>query len=403
MNPKAIRLAESLRTELLDNILPFWITRTQDEKNGGFYGQVTFDGTRVPDAPKGAVLNTRILWTFSAAYRVFKRPEYLEMATRARDYVLDRFIDRDYGGIYWSLDHEGHPLDTKKQSYAIGFAIYGLSEYHRATGDERSLRAAIELFRSLEEHVHDPVNGGYFEAFGRDWSPIEDMRLSEKDENLSKTMNTHLHIIEPYTNLYRVWHDPLLGQRLRELLSIFAETIVDPETGHLGLFFDDAWNLQSNTVSFGHDIEASWLLHETALVLGDHDTLQRIEPLAKKIAQAAAEGLRPDGSMIYEFDRTTGRYDHDRHWWVQAETVVGYFNLYHHFGDETALERAVEAWQYIDAHFSLRPAGEWLWSIHGDGRVNTEGDRAGFWKCPYHNSRMCLELIGRTGIPVGGK
>ena len=401
MNPEAIQLAESLKIELCDHILPFWINRTVDESNGGFIGQVTSDGTTIPDAPKGAVLNTRILWAFSAAYRILKRSEYLEMVTRARDYVLEHFVDPRYGGIYWSLNADGQPLDMKKQSYAIGFAIYGLSEYHRATGDKAALDAAIDLFHALEEHAYDPENGGYYEALGRDWSRIEDMRLSEKDENLSKTMNTHLHIIEPYTNLYRVWPDARLEQRLKELLSVFSETIVDPESGHLGLFFDDAWNLQSNIVSYGHDIEASWLLHETALVLNDREILKRIEPLVVRIAGAAAEGLQPDGSMIYEYDRTKNRYDCDRHWWVQAETVVGYFNLYDHFGEKSALDRAISCWKYINDHLSIHPAGEWYWSILADGQINSDGDRAGFWKCPYHNSRMCLELIERTGISTG--
>ncbi|GHV00325.1 cellobiose 2-epimerase [Bacteroidia bacterium] len=386
---------DALRRELTGDILPFWMNRMVDAKNGGFLSRIACSGRPTEDAPKGAVLNARLLWTFAAAYRVLGGREYLDMATRARDYLLEHFIDGQYGGVYWSLDHTGRPLETKKQTYAIGFAIYGLSEYHRATGDGQSLRVAIDLFHAIERHAFDELYGGYVEALDRRWQPLEDMRLSEKDANLSKTMNTHLHIIEPYTNLYRVWKDPLLERRVRDLLSVFVDKIIQGD-GHLGLFFDERWQLQSNIVSYGHDIEASWLLHEASLELGDADWLQAVEPLVIKIADAAAQGIQADGSIIYEHDRTAGHYDRDRHWWPQAEAVVGYYNIYQHFGDRNALRRAMAAWQYIDRHMIDRTAGEWHWSILPDGSPNTREDKAGFWKCPYHNSRMALELIERT-------
>lgn len=386
-----------MRSELENNILPFWMNKMEDNEQGGFYGEITGNDELRPEASKGAILNARILWTFSAAYRLLKKPEYLKTATRAKRYLIDRFYDPEYGGIYWELDYKGNPLDTKKQIYAIGFAIYGLSEYARATGDAEALEYAQRLFEVIEQHSFDPVQNGYLEALTRDWQPIEDMRLSDKDENEKKTMNTHLHILEPYTNLYRIWKDERLERQLRNLIDVFITRILDPQTGHLNLFFEEDWTNKYRIYSYGHDIEASWLIHEAALVLGDETVLKRIEPLIVRIAQAADEGLNPDGSMIYENFLDKQKIDRELHWWVQAENVVGYINLYQHFGDESALDIAARCWEFIKAKLIDHEQGEWHWSILPDGTVNRKDDKAGFWKCPYHNGRMCMEVIERFG------
>lgn len=384
-----------MHSELENNILPFWMNKMEDNEEGGFYGQITGEDELKPEASKGAILNARILWTFSSAYRLLKKPEYLETATRAKRYLIDRFYDPQYGGIYWELDYKGNPLDTKKQIYAIGFAIYGLSEYARATGDEEALAYAQQLFDVIEQHSFDSEQNGYVEALTRDWQPIEDMRLSDKDENEKKTMNTHLHILEPYTNLYRVWKDERLERQLRNLIEVFITRILDPQTGHLNLFFEEDWTNKYHIVSYGHDIEASWLIHEAALVLGDPEVLKRIEPIIIRIAQAADEGLNPDGSMIYENFLDKQKIDRELHWWVQAENVVGHINLYQHFGDTEALDTAARCWEFIKTKLIDREQGEWHWSLLPDGTVNRRDDKAGFWKCPYHNGRMCMEVIER--------
>lgn len=397
MNQQINRLRNEMRSELENNILPFWMNKMEDNEQGGFYGEITGNDELRPEASKGAILNARILWTFSAAYRLLKKPEYLKTATRAKRYLIDRFYDPEYGGIYWELDYKGNPLDTKKQIYAIGFAIYGLSEYARATGDAEALEYAQRLFEVIEQHSFDPVQNGYLEALTRDWQPIEDMRLSDKDENEKKTMNTHLHILEPYTNLYRVWKDERLERQLRNLIDVFITRILDPQTGHLNLFFEEDWTNKYRIYSYGHDIEASWLIHEAALVLGDETVLKRIEPLIVRIAQAADEGLNPDGSMIYENFLDKQKIDRELHWWVQAENMVGHINLYQHFGDESALDIAARCWEFIKAKLIDHEQGEWHWSILPDGTVNRKDDKAGFWKCPYHNGRMCMEVIERFG------
>ena len=380
---------------LENNILPYWIRNMVDHQNGGFYGRITGNEQVMAEAEKGAVLNCRILWTFSAAYRLFGKKEYLELATRAKQYIIDHFYDKDFGGLYWSLDYKGQPLDAKKQIYALGFAIYGLSEYYRATKDAEALDYAIRLFESIEKYSFGRVKNGYCEALDREWNEIADMRLSEKDANERKTMNTHLHILEPYTNLYRVWKDERLKAQLHNLINIFIEKIYNPVNGHLQLFFDENWQSKYNMYSYGHDIEGSWLIHEAALELGDKELLAKVEPIIKRIAVAAAEGLMPDGSMIYERNLNTNHIDTDRHWWVQAEAVVGYLNLFQHFGDEAALNNALNCWRFTKDHLIDKTHGEWYWSVLVDGTVNHTDDKAGFWKCPYHNGRMCMEIAER--------
>lgn len=261
--------------------------------------------------------------------------------------------------------------------------------------DEEALTYAIRLFKSIEQYSFDSVKNGYCEALTRDWNDISDMRLSDKDENERKTMNTHLHILEPYTNLYRVWKDAVLEKQLRNLIELFTDKILNQQTGHLELFFDDDWVSKYRIISYGHDIEASWLIHEAALVLGDKALLEKVEPLVEYIAAAADEGLTSEGGMIYETFPDKGTTDRDCHWWVQAENVVGHINLYQHFDDEVALQKASRCWEYIKKHLIDYKNGEWYWSVRADGTVNTADDKAGFWKCPYHNGRMCMEMIER--------
>ena len=388
-------LKKEMKQCLEDNILRYWIDKVTDNEHGGYYGRVDGHDQVHPEAEKGAILNGRILWAFSAAYRVLKKQEYLDAATRAKDYILDHFVDKEYGGVYWSLDCEGKPLDTKKQTYAIGFVIYGLSEYARATGDKQALDAAIKLYHDIEAHAYDAINGGYVEALTREWNPIADMRLSDKDENGAKTMNTHLHVIEPYTNLYRVWPSKELRESIHRLLDVFTDKLYNKETHHLDLFFDNEWHGRRNVESYGHDIEATWLLWETALVLGEDDVKAKLGPIVVDLAKAADEGLQPDGSMIYEHWKDTGKTDRQRQWWVLCENVIGHANLYQYFHDTSALKVAKDCWTFIDKHLVDHVNGEWHWAVDDNGKINLDDDKAGFWKCPYHNSRMCLEIIER--------
>ena len=378
-------LSKQAAREVLEHtILHFWQTRMVDNERGGFYGRIDGHNTLHPDAPKGAVLNARILWTFAAAARVLNNTAYRILAARAYDYLMQRFIDREHGGVYWSLHADGTPLDTKKQTYAIAFAIYGLAEYVRLTNNQEALDAAIRLFEDIEAHAFDAVNVGYIEALTRDWQPIADMRLSESDENGSRTMNTHLHVLEAYTNLYRVYKDPRVARQLRVLIDIFVNRLYNPSNGHLDLFFDDQWQGRRDKTSPGHEIEAAWLLHEALEVLGDPILLQETLPVCQQLAQAAENGILKESQ-----------------WWCYAEAVVGYIDQWKLNQKDLPVEAAINlemaeaAWDYIQSHLIDREHGEWYWAILPDGIPDTSNDKAGFWKCPYHNSRMCLEIIER--------
>jgi mannobiose 2-epimerase len=386
-------LKTEVQSELVNNILPFWMTKMIDDRDGGFYGRIDGLGHVFNDADKGCVLNARILWTFSSAFRVLKNPDYLKVAERAKDYLLAHFFDREYGGVFWLLDHKGEVKDGKKQIYAQAFAIYGLTEYYRITNDKTCFEKAIELFRLIEKYSYDINLDGYFEAFSREWGVADDLRLSAKDANEKKTMNTHLHVLEAYTNLFRVWKDDLLKKQLYRLIAVFTDKIVNNLTFNLNMFFDEEWNDKTDLVSYGHNIESSWLIYEAAMVLGDEDVIGKVKKICLMITDASKKGIMTDGSMIYEYFFNSGHIDSDRHWWVQAESVLGFLNAYALSGQKEYLELSLAAWKFISSNLVDRQNGEWFWSVDKNMKPNLKEDKAGFWKCPYHDSRMCLEII----------
>ncbi len=390
---------QRLQTELLSNILPFWMKYVVDDVNGGFYGVVTNDLQARNDVARSVILCARILWTYAAAYRLFNEPAYRRMADHAYRYLTEVFWDKDYGGVYWSVDAAGRPVFDRKHSYAQAFAIYGLAEYHRATGDASSLRLAQELFGLLEAHGYDAVNGGYVEGCSRGWGALDDMRLSDIEPNCRKSMNTLLHNMEAYTNFRRVWDSDELKAKLRGLIRVFADHVIDPQTHHFRLFFDDAWASLSPNVSFGHDIEGSWLLVEAAEVLGEKDLLAECRTLALKMAGAVyQQGRDHDGSLFNEA-APAGIESFDRYWWVQAEAVVGFYNAYQLSGQDHFAEAAYRAWRYIEDYMVDRQHGEWFKMVERSGAPRLGPPKAGPWECPYHNSRMCFEMLARLGAP----
>jgi len=386
---------QRVEKELRENILPFWIKYMKDEENGGFYGKIENDLTIHRDAPKGLVFCSRILWTYSAAYRLFQNPEHLDMAQRAYRYLLDYFEDKEYGGMYWLLDYKGKPLVDKKQIYGNAFAIYGLGEFYKATGNEESLQKAIELYHLIEKYSYDPGNRGYFEACTREWRMTEDLRLSDKDMNEKKSMNTHLHILEAYTNLYRVWKDESLKHKLKEIIEVTVDHIIDPNTRHFILFFDEYWNPKSDLISYGHDIEGSWLLWEAAEVLGDEGLLKKVRGISEGMAYATyQEGLDQDGGLMNE-GGPTGLVDTDKHWWPQAEAAVGFLNAYQLTGDGAFFEASYRSWEFIEKYIIDREKGEWFWRVSKDGKPIQEEAKGDPWKGPYHNGRACMEIMAR--------
>jgi cellobiose epimerase len=385
-----------INNELKKNILPFWMDNVIDKKNGGFYNSITNDLKLDESADKGCILNSRILWTFSSAYRMFGDEKYLETAKIAYKYMLDFFWDDQYSGVYMVVDCKGNPIVARKQIYNLAFAIYGLAEYYRAVCINESLEKAIELFNLIEKHSFDSVNGGYIEAVTRDWKPLEDLRLSSKDANEKKSMNTHLHVLEAYTNLYRVWKDERLKERVRGLLEIMLEKVLDSSSGHFILFFDEFYNPKSNITSYGHDIEGSWLMCEAANLLDDEDIKRTTYAKALIMAEGTlSEGMDLEFGGLFSEAEHSRRSDDTKVWWVQCEAMVGFLNAYLIGGKSSYCEEANGIWNFCKKYLIDRKYGEWFWRTTRDGKVFEEHLKVEPWKCPYHNGRACMELIDR--------
>jgi mannobiose 2-epimerase len=378
----------------LDSILEYWSKNTIDNQNDGFIGQIDYNDKIISGAEKGSVLNARILWSFSASYQSTKNEDHKKTATRAFDFLSNYFYDPEYGGLFWSINADKTPKDTKNQIYALAFAIYGLSEYYAISNDKKALEIARNLYLTIQKHSYDPINKGYLEAFTRDWQPIEDLRLSNKDANEKKTMNTHLHIVEAYANLYKVWKDKTLQKDITELLQTIEQHFINPKTGHLHLFFDENWVEKPDVISYGHDIEAAWLLLQCAEISEDKNLIAKYKKHAVQMADVSQEGLDTDGGLWYEFDPEKKKLIKEKHWWVQAESLVGFYNAYELTGDKKYLDIVFNNWEFINKHILDKQNGEWFWGIYKDYSL-IQKDKAGFWKCPYHNSRACLELMQR--------
>jgi len=382
--------------QLKEVILPFWINKMVDTKHGGFIGKIGYSGNTIKGHPKGIILNARILWTFSAVCQLIKEPVYLDLSTRAYQYLEDNFLDNINGGYVWSLNPDKTIHNGKKQIYAQAFVIYAFAEYAAATGNEEALEKAFRLVTLIEEKSFDKGKNGYLEAFSKDWEEIEDLRLSDIDMNEKKTTNTHLHIIEAYTRLNDLQNESGLKERLLNLLGIFNDIIMQDDY-HMGLFFDENWDLKSDDISFGHDIEASWLLYEAALSSGERDVINTVNRLSVKMANAVLPAMINEGGLIHDGNRNEKNISGELEWWAQAEAIVGFLNCYEITGDETWIEKAYTVSQYIEEYFIDQKNGEWFYRVNEYGKPIEDYEKAGPWKCPYHNTRMCLEILRRLG------
>ena len=385
-------LSRSIEADLIDNVLPFWMDHTVDPE-GGFYGTVMNDGS-ARQTDKGSILNARILWTFSRAYRIYGIPAYREMADRAAEYYIAHFIDRKYGGVFWTVDSEGNMKDATKQTYANAFGVYGLSEHFRATGDLGSLEAAKDLFSVIQKHAHDISREGYIEVFNRDWSR-SDATGVDGIASTTKTMNTHIHLMEAFTNLYLAWPDPEVRDAVLELLDIFQTHLYNADTGHLILYCDDDWNVLDSEDSYGHDIETSWLMCESAGAVGDEALVEKVRRQAVRMVDAAlAEGLTPEGAMKMEGPRPVYQ------WWSECETVVGCINAWQITGEKKYFDAAVKCWEFTDRVFVDHEAGGWFKETDLSFVPDPSVPKASLWNCPYHNARMGFEAVARLAHPA---
>jgi len=398
-------LAASAEKELRGNILPWWLANARDREHGGFHAFIGEDMKVRDDMPHGALLTSRILWTFSAAYRLYRDPEYLEMARWAYRDLIDRFVDKEDGGLFWTVGADGKPADAHKQIYGQVFGIYGLSEYYRATGDTAALQQAIAIYGLIEKNAHDAQHGGYFDALNREWKR-EDGPKGNLLGDAPKSQNSHIHILEGFTNLLRVWPDEGLRARQRELIELTLTHIIDPRTHHLILFMKDDWTPIGDKVSYGHDIELSWLLVEAADVLGDPALEARARQEAVAIAKVTnAEGVDSDGGVYNEGD-PKGPTNTHKEWWEQAESAVGFLNAYQISGDPAYFTDALRSWRFIQEKFVDRQHGDWydtlmrddtpIVEFKGRGGRTFPAAKLSIWKCPYHNSRSCMEIIERV-------
>lgn len=393
MENRILHLKNKAEKEL-QNILEYWAKNMLDERNGGFIGEINHLDSKNILADKGSVLNARILWTFSAAYDLTKNPEYLNLAKRAFFYIKNYFYDKEFGGIFWTLYHNGAPKDTKNQIYALAFTIYGLSEFYKIYKNEEALEMAQNLFYQIELHSRDTKKRGYLEAFTRNWEEIEDLRLSEKDANEKKTMNTHLHIVEAYANLYLVWPNQKLKEAIKEILEIVDLHFIDKNKNHLKLFFDENWVEKEDVISYGHDIEAAWLLQWCAEAIQDLELIETYKKHAVHFAESTKEGIAEDGGLWYEFDPKEKKLIAEKHWWPQAELWIGMINAWQLTQNEEFLRITEKNFEFVEKYIIDHRKGEWIWGIREDYTPILK-DKAGLWKCPYHNSRACIELIKR--------
>jgi len=372
----------------LNHILDWWSAYIFDSENGGLYGSIDNQNKPRPGAPQSLTLCSQLLWTFSAAAPVLDDGSRLVPAKRCFHYLRDHFLDQEQGGAYWCITPGCEPLNTRKQVYGLASAIYGLSEYARASVSDEPLEEAVKLFRWVEKHHYDAIRGGYLEACARDGSPLTDVRLSAKDRNDPKTAASHLRLLQAYSNLYSNWPDAQLAAPLRHLVLLFFDHIINPLSGHLTLHFDTGWAPQSDTISYGHDIEAAWTLLEAAHTLGDGLLTDRCRENLVVMATAAARGLDDtDGGLWYE-NRIP-----EKHWWAQAEGMAGFFHAWRISGEAHFLEKSLGCWNFVQKQLLDRKKGEWFWGVDAARHMLAGKEKAGMGKGPLHQARACVEGI----------
>jgi len=395
VTPDPKSFADELEQELLGNIVPFWVRHAFDDESGGLTGGLTHDGLRRTE-PRSTVLAARVLWTFASVADAYPQAaEARAAADRALEVLLSRHADAECGGFFWSVDAHGRPLDDRKHAYANAFAVYGLTAYHRIRPDVSALRRAQSVFDLLQDHAWDGELGGYLEGCSREWGALDDFRLSDKEPNVPKTMNTHLHVLEAWTELLRATGRSDVAEAHRQTLRILLGRMRDADTGHFRQFFERDWTPIPADVSYGHDIEAAWLLRRAAEVDGDPDLADATRRAAIVIADRVLQvALTPGGAFLYAGTPETPK-NTNVEWWAQAEAIVGFLDAFEASGEERFLEAAHRIWRFVRRHVSDPVGGDWIKSQTRDLRLNPNSLRAGPWECPYHHARMCLEGIRR--------
>lgn len=386
-------MVSEVKEHLTECIIPFW-KKLRDNEYGGYYGYMDFDMNLDKKAVKGCILNSRITWFFSNAYTLLKDESLLDEAKHGFTFMKEHCMDKENGGIFWSMKYDGTPEDTTKHTYNQAFAIYALSSYYEASGDKEALQMAYELFHVIEEKCTDEL--GYKEAFNLKFEEIENDKLSENGVIAQKTMNTLLHVFEGYTELYRVDHNPEVKAKLEWIMDTFADKMYNPELHRQEVFFDKYYNTLIDLHSYGHDIETAWLIDRGVEVLGEKKYEDKLTPITKDLTAQIYKEAFDGHSLNNECER--GVVNTSRIWWVQAETVIGFLNGYQKDPSHTEyLEASKSEWEYIKEHVIDKRAGsEWFWEVDINGEPTSRKPIVEPWKCPYHNGRMCFEVIKRA-------
>lgn len=385
-------MTEEIRNHLTDCIIPFW-KRLRDEEHGGYYGYMDHDLKVDRQAVKGCILNSRITWFFANAYLTLGEESLLAEARHGYEFLRRYCLDREKGGVYWSVAYDGTPEDTTKHTYNQAFSIYALSSYYNASGDKEALETAFDLFRIIEERCRDEI--GYKEAFDRSFREIGNDKLSENGVIAQKTMNTLLHVFEAYTELYRVSGDTRVKERLQWILDTIAKKVYNPKLHRQEVFFDREMHSILDLHSYGHDIETAWLIRRGTDVLGERAYAEKMLPIVLDLTSQVYEKAFDGHSLANECEK--GVVDETRVWWVQAEAVVGFLNAYALAPEHGEyLEAARAEWTYIKEHLiDKREGSEWFWDVNAKGEAVSGKPIVEPWKCPYHNGRMCFEVIRR--------
>ena len=386
-------MVEEIKAHLINDIIPFW-KGLRDDEFGGYYGYLDYDLKLDKKAVKGCILNSRITWFFSNAYTLLKDVSLLEEAKHGFAFLKEHCMDKDNGGIYWSMKYNGEPEDTTKHTYNQAFSIYALSSYYEASGDEEALEMAKELFHIIETRCTDEI--GYKEAFDKEFHEIENDKLSENGVIAEKTMNTLLHVFEAYTELYRVAKLPEVKERLEWIMDTFADKVYNPALHRQEVFFDRNMNSILDLHSYGHDIETAWLIDRGVEVLGEKKYEDKMSPITRDLTAQIYKVAFDGRSLANECER--GVVNKHRIWWVQAETVVGFLNGWQkNPGKPEYLDAAKAEWNFIKEYvIDKRKGSEWYWEVDPDGKPYEGRPIVEPWKCPYHNGRMCLEVIKRS-------
>lgn len=379
-----------VKNHLVLDIIPFW-EALRDDEYGGFYGYKDFNGNVDKNYDKGCILNSRITWFFSEAYLLLRDDVLLQNARHGYEFLMNRCLDKENGGVFWSVTYDGKPADTTKHTYNQGFAIYALSTYYEATGERKALDTAFDIYNIIESKCRD--EGGYLEAFKIDFTPESNEKLSENGVMATRTMNTLLHVFEGYSRLYKVTNDERVAKSLKEILDIYSSKIFNPEKHRQEVFFDHDYHSLIDLISYGHDIESAWLIDEGTKILGDKRYIHMISPLMDELCTNIYETAFDGHSLPQECEN--GKVNEDRVWWVQAETINGFLHYYLKYpGHAEYLSAAQNVWDYIKKNMMDKNNGnEWYWLLDKDGHPYTDKPIVEPWKCPYHNGRMCIKVL----------